>query len=185
MSPRNVMGIVLLAGLALFAGLSATGAYALWRTSAGIAEAEPNLEILTQHAVDAFQRRGALCGSSRFASHEPFGEASWTMDSYEAKLATAEERDDVGFHCLGVERTTLSSGQDGYVYEATKDTFVVRAFRAYLYDPAGKLPRYERRGRVVAGRIEVDSSLYRVEPGGERFPGHDEREACSYCQSID
>ena len=52
------------------------------------------------------------------------------------------------------------------------NTFVVRAFRAPLYDPEGRLPRFERRGRIEGGKLVVDRSVHRVAAGGPSFPGH-------------
>ncbi len=167
---RKVMGALLLVGLVVVVVACALLARRAVRSASGIAEAEPNLEVFAQNAALAYARDGKLCGSSLIRSSDPYSSMGGG-DPVADALDADEARQHVGFRCLGVTPASVSEGFDAYVYEASPDGFVVRASRAVLYDPDGKLPRYERRGQVIGGKVVLDPRLHRVAPGGRSFPG--------------
>jgi hypothetical protein len=107
------------------------------------------------------------------------GQCSSTGQPYRDEAAIREDElersRNAGFYCLRVEPVRLEPGKDMFTYEvdATGTRFTLRAFRSYLYDPDGTLPRFERRGMIDSrGKLVIDRRLYRVAPGGRVFNGH-------------
>jgi hypothetical protein len=139
------------------------------RTASGEAEAEADLSMLSDLVVTTHARDKRLCRASILSSTQPLaysGSREPTADE------ASEKKENVGFACLGLDPSRLVGGKNMYTYEVSGERFVLRAFRACLYDTDGVLPRYERRGEVRAGRVILDPHLYRVAPGGTTFPGH-------------
>ncbi len=168
-----VRGWVLVVGMmGVLAGALAI-ARAMYREATGLADAEAGFAVIVPRIEAAHARDGRLCGSSLVEETHPF---SWLVNPSFATernpTIEAEREANVGFACLAVDPGTIPGGRDGYTYEVSGDTFVVRAFRAPLYDPEGRLPRFERRGRIEGGKLVVDRSVHRVAPGGPSFPGH-------------
>jgi hypothetical protein len=148
----------------------------LARSASGEDEAEMGLTILVKHVESSYARRnGKLCGSSLLTDDHPLGWRRMFSDrEIYREQDEAEARADTGFHCLRVDLQAIGTGKDSFTYEVSEsgDRFVLRAFRAYLYDPDGALPRFERRGEVRSGKLIIDRKLYRVAPGGPEFNGH-------------
>lgn len=150
----------------------------LWRDKReahlGSRESEEALAELLTHVEAAYARDKRLCGSSLFESTDTLG-ASLALyaETGRNEPMEAEISRHVGFACLGV--SNLANGYDGknaYTYESDGTHFVLRGFRAYLYDPNGRIPRFERRGELRDGRLVIDPMLYEISPGGPSFKGH-------------
>lgn len=158
--------------MVVLCGASAIGR-SMYRDATGVADAEAGFAIIVPRIEAAYAANKRLCGSSLVEETHPFGWLAHPSTTTERNPTIEAERvANVGFACLAIDPGTISGGRDGYTYEVAGEAFVVRAFRAPLYDPDGVLPRFERRGRIEAGALVVDRGVYRVDPGGRRFPGH-------------
>ena len=141
--------------------------------ASGLTDAEAGFAVIVPRIEAVYARDGRLCGSSLVEETHPFSWLAYpTIGTDPNPTIDAERVANVGFACLAIDPATIASGRDGYTYEVSGDAFVVRAFRAPLYDPEGNLPRFERRGRIEGGKLAVDRGVIRVDPGGPRFPGH-------------
>ncbi|CAN5792400.1 hypothetical protein BH11MYX4_BH11MYX4_42590 [soil metagenome] len=176
---RVVWGSGLILGMLGLLGGALALARAMYRDRSGLSDAEAGFAVILPRIEAAYARDGRMCGSSLVEETHPF---SWLAYATTDRSPTieAERLANVGFACLALEPHAIPSGLDGYTYELTGDAFVVRAFRAPLYDPEGRLPRFERRGRIEGGKLVVDRRVYRVDPGGPRFPGHMREYGASY-----
>lgn len=165
---RKSAGALLLLSLGGLALAIGTGVRHEYREHSGRNDAEEGLSVILDHVASSYGRRGRLCGSSKLDLADGY---RFTYLSEREQADVDAERDaDVGFACLGVN--ALPSNRDMYSYESDGTTFRARAFRAYLFDPSGVLPRYEIGGRVEGGRLVVDPRIHRIAPGGPRFLGH-------------
>lgn len=153
----------------------------LWnslRVASGEAEAAAGLSVLVEDVTRAYARDGKLCPSSLVDDSDPFSYRTWSLQYRSAAQNNAdalERAHNAGFYCLRTDPQKLPSGKDMFSYDvdATGTHFTLQAFRAYLYDPDGALPRFERRGQIdTEGKLVIDRTLHRVAPGGPRFKGH-------------
>ena len=170
---RKMAGVILLGTFVACSIGIATGAHAQYREKVGIEEAEPALAKIRARVEAKYASTGRLCGSSALTNDHPFSMLEpqyYAAESTKAQLE-AEKKQNTGFHCLGIGPRDLGSGKDMFSYESDGTHFVARAFRAYLYDPEGALPRWEIVGEVVDGKLVV-TPVHRIAPGGPTFVGH-------------
>lgn len=166
---RRTAGAIILLSLGWLAFTIVAAVRYQYRDHSGIAEAEAGLAAILERVESSYERSGHLCGSSRLELSHGFGGRSYLSAAEQATVDT--ERDaNVGFACLGL--SDLGQSRDMFSYESDGTTFRARAFRAYLFDPGGVLPRYEVSGRIDEGKLVVDRRVRRIEPGGPRFLGH-------------
>ena len=173
MNKSVLCGWSLVVGLTgVLCGATAIGR-SMYRNATGRTDAEAGFAVIIPRIEAAYAANQRLCGSSLVEETHPF---SWLTQPFVASQKSptiaAERVANVGFACLSIDPGAIGGGLDGFTYEVSGDAFVVRAFRAPLYDPDGVLPRFERRGRIARGVLVVDRGVYEVEPGGRRFPGH-------------
>lgn len=170
---RQTAGALLLLSLGGLAVAIVAAVRHEYRAHSGRAEAEAGLAIILDHVESSYEKRGRLCDSSKLDLADGY---RFTYLSEMEQAAVDAERDaNVGFACLGVH--ALPESRDMFSYESDGATFRARAFRAYLFDPGGELPRYEVGGRVEGDRLVVDRTVNRIGPGGRRFLGHPDRQS--------
>lgn len=169
LATRRTAGATLLLSLAGLVLAIVAAVRHQYRDHSGIAEAEAGLTVILDRVESSYERSGRLCGSSRLELSHGFGIPSYLSASEQATV-DAERDGNTGFACLGL--SDLGESRDMFSYESDGTSFRARAFRAYLFDPEGVLPRYEVSGRIEGGRLVVDRKVRRIGPGGPRFLGH-------------
>jgi hypothetical protein len=121
------------------------------------AEGLHNVSVIARDAQVTFVEQKHLCKSH--PTSVPASAEAVRGKIYVATKTDWESAADVGFPCLGF---SLEGPQRyRYSYEATDTSFVVTAEGDF--DGNGKTARYTRRGRVVAGHVEIDD-LEKVNP---------------------
>ena len=164
MVKSRLLGWLLLVLLASLLTGIVWGARHEQREKSGATDAEADLALILDHVERALQS-GRSCAPSRISSEEPLG---WVMTiDANGEEWQREIREKSGFACLGLSSSELRSTRNAYSYEVDQGRIIVRAFRAYLYDPDGVLPRYERRAVIENGRLVRDPKLHRLPPGGK------------------
>lgn len=170
---RVITGWCLVLGMMGVLGGALAIARSMHAAACGLTDAEAGFAVIVPRIEAVYARDGRLCGSSLVEETHPFSWLAYPSSRTDPNPTIDAERvANVGFACLAINPATIPSGRDGYTYEVSGDAFVVRAFRAPLYDPNGLIPRFERRGRIEGGKLVVDRGVYHVDPGGPRFPGH-------------
>jgi hypothetical protein len=121
------------------------------------AEGLHNVSVIARDAQVTFAEQKHLCKSH--PTPVPARAEAVRGKVYVATKKDWESAADVGFSCLGF---SLEGPQRyRYSYEATDTSFNVTAEGDF--DGNGKIARYTRRGRVVAGRVVIDD-LEKVNP---------------------
>lgn len=165
---RRTAGAILLLSLGWLVFTIVAAVRYQYREHSGIADAEAGLSVILDHVESSYAKRAELCASSKLEL--PHGFRLGYLSAAEQASMDAERDANAGFACLGV--LDLPPSREMYSYESDGTSFRARAFRAYLFDPGGRLPRYEVSGRIEGGKLVVDRRVRRIEPGGPSFLGH-------------